>query len=106
MRNYDEEIEQLRREIEDLELEKQDKETQIQRVLRERKLKVSEKKNPKIVDKSGRAILIGNRVIATTTGKFEERSGVVTDIKKWVTFVDTNGVKQVRAPNNLLVQDV
>ena len=106
MRNYDEEIEQLRREIEDLELEKQDKETQIQRILRERKQKVSEKKNPKIVDKSGRVILIGNRVIATTTGKFEERSGVVTDIKKWVTFVDTNGVKQVRAPNNLLVQDV
>ena len=33
MRNYDEEIEQLRREIEDLELEKQDKETQLQRVL-------------------------------------------------------------------------
>ena len=106
MRNYDEEIEQLRREIEDLELEKQDKETQIQRILRERKQKFSEKKNPNIVDKSGRVILIGNRVIATTTGKFEERSGVVTDIKKWVTFVDTNGVKQVRAPNNLLVQDV
>ena len=106
MRNYDEEIEQLRREIEDLELEKQDKETQLQRVLRERKLKNSEKKNPQIVDKSGRAIFIGNRVIATTTGKFEERSGVVTDIKKWVTFVDTNGIKQVRAPNNLLVQDV
>ena len=84
MRNYDEEIEQLRREIEDLELEKQDKETQLQRVLikREKKLKDSQKKNPKIVDKSGRAILIGNRVIATTTGKFEERSGVVTDIKK------------------------
>ena len=39
MRNYDEEIEQLRREIEDLELEKQDKETQLQRVLRERKTK-------------------------------------------------------------------
>ena len=37
MRNYDEEIEQLRREIEDLELEKEDKETQLQRVLRERK---------------------------------------------------------------------
>ena len=106
MRNYDEEIEQLRREIEDLELEKRDKETQIQRILRERKQKISEKKNPNIVDKSGRVILIGNRVIATTTGKFEERSGVVTDIKKWVTFVDTNGVKQVRAPNNLLVQDV
>ena len=106
MRNYDEEIEQLRREIEDLEIEKQDKETQLQRVLREKTLKVSQKKNLKIVDKSGRAILIGNRVIATTTGKFEEKSGVVTNIKKWVTFVDTNGVKQVRAPNNLLVQDV
>ena len=106
MRNYEKEIEHLRRDIKNLNLEKQDKETQLQRVIREQKLKNSEKKNTQAVDKRGRAIFIGNRVITTTAGKFKENSGVVTDIKKWVTFTDANGVKQVRAPKNLLVQDV
>ena len=105
MRNYEKEIEQLKRDIEDLNLEKQDKETQLQRVIREQKRKKPEK-NTQTVDKTGRAIFIGNRVVATTSGKFKENSGVVTDIKKWVTFTDANGVKQVRAPNNLLIQDV
>ena len=105
MRNYEKEIEHLRRDIEDLNLEKQDKETQLQRVIREQKRKKIEK-NTQTVDKTGRAIFIGNRVVATTSGKFKENSGVVTDIKKWVTFTDANGVKQVRAPNNLLIQDV
>ena len=104
MRNYEKEIEQLKRDIEDLTLEKQDKDTQLQRVIREQKRKKTEK-NTQTVDKTGRAIFIGNRVIATTSGKFKENSGVVTDIKKWVTFTDANGVKQVRAPNNLLIQD-
>ena len=37
MRNYEKEINTLRRAIEELELKKQDKETQLQRVLRDRK---------------------------------------------------------------------
>ena len=111
MRNYDEEIEQLRRDLEDLNTKKQDKETQLQRVLREQKQKNSEKtntqakKNTQATDRSGRAIFIGNRVIAITAGKFKENSGIVTDIKKRIIFTDANGVKQVSAPNNLLVQD-
>ena len=105
MRNYDEEIEQLRKDIEDINIEKQDKETQLKRVLREQKRKNSEKKSTQTVDNSNRAIFIGDRVITTTSGKFKERSGVVTGIKKWVTFTDANGVKQVRAPNNLRVQE-
>ena len=105
MRNYEKEIEQLKRDIEDLNLERQDRGMQLQRVIREQKRKKSDK-NTQTVDKTGRAIFIGNRVVATTSGKFKEHSGVVTGIKKWVTFTDANGVKQVQAPNNLLIQDV
>ena len=121
MRNYENEIEQLKRDIEDLNLEKQDKETQLQRVIREQKKKqdketqlqratrvqkrTKSEKNTQALDKTGKAICIGNRVTATTSGKFKENSGIVTDIKKWITFTDANGVKQVRAPNNLLIRD-
>ena len=121
MRNYENEIEQLKRDIEDLKLEKQDKETQLQRVIREQKKNQDKKtqlqratriqtrtksdKHTQALDKSGKVICIGNRVTATTSGKFKENSGIVTDIKKWVTFTDANGVKQVRAPNNLLIRD-
>ena len=73
---------------------------------RYRKQNEQKKKATQALDESGRVIQLGDRVTATTTGKFIEKSGVVTDIKKWVTFVDANGIKQVRAPNNLLVQDV
>ena len=105
MRNYDEEIEQLRKEIEFLDIEKRDKETQLRCVLIERKNK-KEKTDAKVVDKIGRPIFKGDRVKVTTSGKFRETSGTVTSIKKWVTFTDVNGVKQVRAPGNLLVQNV
>ena len=111
MRNYEKEIEILKRAIEELVLEKQDKETQLQRVLRDRKRDDRKRndlknKNTPVVDKSGRAIHIGDRVTATTRGKFKKKSGIVTDIKKWVTFTDAAGVKQIRASTNLLVQDV
>ena len=111
MRNYEKEIEILKRAIEELELEKQDKETQLQRVLRDckrndRKRNDLKKKNTPVVDKSGRAIHIGDRVTATTTGKFKAKSGIVTGIKKWVTFTGAAGVKQIRASTNLLIQDV
>ena len=110
MRNYEKEMEILKRAIEDLELEKRNKETQLQRVLRDRKRDDRkqddlERKNTQVVDKSGRAIHIGDRVTATTIGKFKEKSGIVTDIKKWVTFTDAAGIKQIRALTNLLVQD-
>ena len=82
--------------IKDLDFEKQDKETQLQCVLREqekKKQKKAEKKTAQAVDKSGRAIFIGDRVITTTVGRFREKSGIVTNIKKWVTFTDVNRVK-------------
>ena len=46
MRNYDEEIERLSNEIRNLDLEKQSKETQLQRVLKEQE-KAKEKKTEK-----------------------------------------------------------
>ena len=120
MRNYDEEIERLSKEIRNLDLEKQSKETQLQRVLQNKETqlqrvlkeqekaieKKKEKKTVQTVDKVGKPIFIGDRVIATTNGRFKEQSGTVTNLKKWVTFTDANGVKQVRAPANLIVQDV
>ena len=105
MRNYEEEIEQLRQNMKDLDLEKQEKETQLQCVLREQENEKAEMKTTQVVDRSGRAILTGDQAITTTVGRFKENSGIVTNIKKWVTFTDVNGVNQVQAPGNLLVQD-
>ena len=105
-RNYKKDIENLLRDIEVLELQKQVKETQLQRVQRDCKQNEQKKKATQAVDESGRAIHIGDRVIAnTTTWKFKEKSGIVTNIKKWVTFTDTNGVKQTRALTYLQVED-
>ena len=47
MRNYEEEIEQLRKEIKDLDLEKQNKETHLQCVLREQEKKKEKRKKKK-----------------------------------------------------------
>ena len=74
MRNYEEEIEHLRQNIKDLDLEKQEKETQLQCVLREQENEKTERKTTRVVDKSGRAILLGDQVIATTAGRFKENS--------------------------------
>ena len=123
-RNYEKEIENLLRDIEVLELQKSAKETQLQRVQRDRKRNdqkkkatqasderyrkqnEQKKKATQALDESGRVIQLGDRVTATTTGKFKEKTGIVTEIKKWVTYTDKNGVKQTRAPANLRVEDV
>ena len=73
---------------------------------RYRKQNEQKKKATQALDESGRVIQLGDRVTATTTGKFKEKSGIVIDIKKWVTSTDTNGVRQTRAQANLRVEDV
>ena len=80
------------KEIKDLDLEKKGKETQLQCVLREQ-VKKQEKRTTQAVDKVGRTIFIGDRVITTTVGRFREQSGIVKNIKKWITFTYMNGVK-------------
>ena len=89
MRNYAEEIRELTSEINDLSLAKSKKESQLERVLREQK--ENEKR--------------GDWVRATTSGKFNLIEGTVVRINKWITFEDCTGVKQIRAPKNLLISN-
>ena len=108
MQNYDDEIHQLRKDIENLNLERLKKETELQRILiqRQERQKQESKKNkessvPK--DKVGRVISKGDWVKATTPGKFIHNKGKVVGFQTWVTFEDVTGVKQVRTPHNLLM---
>ena len=92
MRNYERDIEELHERVEALELENL-------RLRRERAIK----KRPFVKDKDGTIIRVGDWIKTTTPGKFKHEEGEVEGWKKWVTFVDITGVKQVRAPHNLLV---
>ena len=54
----------------------------------------------------GKPISIGDRVKTTTKGKHRSDHGRVIRYEKWVTFEDVTGVEQVRAPINLIVQEI
>ena len=103
MRNYAEEVEHLSKDIQSLDIKKRDKETQFRRVLKEEKESLKEKRATFLKDSTGSIIRKGNWVKATTQGKFGHNEGEVVGFKKWVTFLDVTGVKQVRTPNNLLI---
>ena len=103
MRNYDEEIKQLTIDINQLNLEKKEKEIQLRLVLKERKENKKKTNSPILRDQAGVIIKIGDRVKATSTGKFRRSEGTVVKFNKWVTFEDQTGVKHVRAPNNILI---
>ena len=105
MRNYAEEIKELTSEINDLNLAKSKKESQLERVLREKKENEKRESSPIPRDQAGAVIKIGNWVKATTTGRFNLIEGTVVSINKWITFEDCTGVKQIRAPKNLLILD-
>ena len=96
MRNYDTDIEELYERIEALELEKK----QMNQIPAKKR---KNKKRTVVKDKDGTIIQVGDWVIATTPGKFVHTEGKVVGWKKWVTFTDVTGVKQVRAPENLLI---
>ena len=68
-----------------------------------RKRKFKRERATFLKDSAGSIIKKGNWVKAITQGKFEHNEGEVVGFKKWVTFLDVTGVKQVRAPNNLLI---
>ena len=98
MRNYDTDIEELYARIEALELEKKQK----------NQIPAKKNKNRKrtvVKDKDGTIIQVRDWVVATTPGKFVHTEGKVVGWKKWVTFTDLSGVKQVRAPENLLISN-
>ena len=104
MRNYDEEIDELNKELRKLDLDRTYKELQLQQVLRD-KQESKEKRKPVVVlrDKIGKIISVGDWVKVMKSGKFTSTEGRVVKFKSWVTFEDVTKVKQVRAPYNLLV---
>ena len=55
-------------------------------------------------DCRGVTIKVGDWVKILTQGRFARNEGKVVNIKKWVTFEDEGGNKQVRAPQNLVVE--
>ena len=103
MRNYAKEVEQLSKDIQSLDTKKRDKETQLRCIVKEEKESLKEKRATFLKDSAGSIIRKGNWVKAITQGKFEHNEGEIVGFKKWVTFLDVTGVKQVRAPNNLLI---
>ena len=105
MRNYDKEVKELTSEIKALNLATRVKEDQLEKVLREQKEKAQKESSPILRDQAGAVIKIGDWVIATTSGKFKLTEGTVVRINKWITFEDHAGVKQVRAPRNLLISN-
>ena len=105
MSKYDKEIDQLWKEIEDLDLERVKKETQLQQVLNQKQENKKSKESPVRRDKVGKRISKGDWVRAATPGKFVHNESKVLGFKSWVTFGYVTGVKQVRALHNLLLCD-
>ena len=104
MRNFDEEIKELERHIKKLEVTKKQKKTQLQTLKREqREILETEQVTSPIVNSAfrdfyGKPIPVEDWAHVTKKGKFNGIEGTVVKIKKWVTFEDTGGVKQSRAP--------
>ena len=104
MEDYEESIKQLTKDIAQLTVAKERKEAQLRTLLREQKKNKYAKNSPILRDQAGVIIRKGDWVKATSVGKFEKDEGTVVSLKKWVTFEDCSGVKQVRAPSNLIVR--
>ena len=109
MRNCDEEIDELVKDIGILNLKKADKVRELKRVRKERTeigkpgKKGFKENSPVVLDKIGKVINIGDWVKTTTSGRFLHDEGTVVGYKKWMTFTDVTGVKKTRAPHSLLV---
>ena len=102
MEDYDETIKQLTDDIARFSVAKNEKEAQLEAILRKQKESKEVKNSPILRDQAGVIIRKGDWVKATSIGKFNRNEGTVVSLKKWVTFKDCSGVKQ-RAPDNLLV---
>ena len=112
MRNFDEEIKELEKDIKKLEITKKQKRTQLTVVKREqREIQEAEQASSSIIedtirDHNGKPIFVGDWVNVTKKGKFNGIERTVVKTKKWVTFKDTEGIKQFRASHNLIVSDL
>ena len=103
MRNYDFEIEELTEDIKELEVEKRKKERRLNQLLMGKESTGAENTSRTLKDLFGKPITVRDWVKVVTKGKFNSTEGEVTKITKWVTFLDSHGIKQVRAPHNLIV---
>ena len=105
MGDYNKEIRELSNEICKLNLVKNEKDIQLKKLLQDQKESTKRESSP-VQKYQARAIIrIGGWVKATISGRFKIVEGTVKKFNKWVTFEDCTGVKQVRAPKNLLVGD-
>ena len=105
MKRFDNEIRQLTINIDRLSIAKSEKEAQLKLLLQKQKESKKEPNSPILRDQAGVIIRKGDWVKATSIGKFDRSKGTVVNLKKWVTFKDRTGVKQVRAPNNILISN-
>ena len=103
MRSYDFEIEELTEDIKELEVEKHKKERRLNQILKSKESTGAENTSNTLKDLFGKPITVRDWVKVVTKGKFNSIEGEVTKINKWVTFLDSRGIKQVRAPHNLIV---
>ena len=111
MRNLDEEIKQLEKDIKNLELTKEEKKAQLELIKKkQREIRKTESVPIQDFDRVtrdyyGKPILVGDWVRVTRKGKFNETEGIVVRINKWVTFEDRKVIKQCRISHNLIVSD-
>ena len=111
MRNFDEEIKELEKDIKNLEVTKKEKNTQLKSIKKEQREAQEAQQKSIPVDRTtkdfyGKQILVGDWVNVTRKGKFDGTEGIVVKINKWITFEDRKGVKQCRAPCNLIVSNL
>ena len=103
MRNFNTETEELRKAIEQLEIQKSEKEAQLEQVVKEQRESKTYKKEKVFKDRNDTVISIGDWVKTITPGRFKLNEGRVIGFKSWVTFEEEGGVKQTRASKNLVV---
>ncbi len=103
MRNFNTETEELRKAIEQLEIQKSEKEAQLEQVVSEQRESKTDKKTSVFKDRNGTVVSVGDWVKTITPGRFKLNEGRVISFKSWVTFEDEAGVKQTRASKNLVV---
>ena len=102
MRNYEQEIQELTRETTESDLRKTEKETKLRLALIEREHD-QKARATKVMD--GYRFLYPKVIGLWPAPKNLCNEGDVVNIRKWVSFGDISGVKQVKAPNNLLVDN-
>ena len=105
MRNYETEIQELTEEIQELNMQRTDKERALKQLVSEQRRQKKSALRQHTLDKERHSIRVGNWVITTTKGKFARREGTFTQVKQWVTFEDVTGVKEVRASHNVIIRN-